>query len=219
MRKIDVVLMIVFIIVFTYSIVKSQMVLRKIKKMEFYRADNKINGETILGLVIFVYFLLACVRTKQSITKLYDLLKKDYLSSIYQLFDFSYLKYMAQYFIENEMYVHSVQTNLLRNEMIKNLSIIILFLPMSILYIYRGWNKNIVYEDGILYHDRLYKCAKIKGLKWSESYDKKYFCKGKYYNLMVSLPKLYDLDMQLKLRIKYDDKEKVDHILNKYYNL
>jgi hypothetical protein len=82
-----------------------------------------------------------------------------------------------------------------------------------------GKIKSAFYEDGVFVKDKFYKKDDFLGYEWGGAYENTVFFKGVYCNLVLKLPKFFDIDRELALRINYSDKDKIDDILKYKYNL
>jgi len=89
---------------------------------------------------------------------------------------------------------------------------------ISILFFYNAHQKTVIYETGILVNAEIINWNKIIDYKWSKVYKSKIVDKGEYYNLILTLPKIYDLNYEIKLRVNYNYRDMVDDILKRYTN-
>ncbi|MBP1925101.1 hypothetical protein J2Z76_000958 [Sedimentibacter acidaminivorans] len=199
----------------------------QIFKIEFNKR-NRINEEIIYlnkNLYNFIFGLANFICAIASITcfiyeaqDIYRLLKIDYISNVFQLLNFEFMEELREYFFQNTMIT---QLNHIVNFLNNAPNLIFWFnfnLWISILFFYEGFQKNLIYKKGILVNSAIIDWNKIIDYKWSNVYKRRIFDKGEYYNLVLTLPKFYDLNHEVKLRVNYNDRDKVDDILKKYTN-
>lgn len=150
--------------------------------------------------------------------EVYHLLNEDYISSGFQLLNVKYLESLRNYFYDNSMVTHLATTVYYQNNLLNIMTWIIGSLCISILYLYIGWQKNVIYKNGMLINGRILNWNRVIDFKWSDTYGKRLFEKCEYYNLILTLPKLklLKLDNEIKIRVNYDDREVVNNILKEY---
>ena len=134
-----------------------------------------------------------------------------YIEDFFQIFDEDYINSLRKYFVDNAMVAHLLVTVQYFIKIPRFVFLTVLMLSYSIYYCYIGFKPNIIYEDGILINNTLYKWDNIKGFEWGELRERE---NKAYYDLTVNLPKLYDLNADKKLRINADDRDKISQILN-----
>ncbi|TGE37751.1 hypothetical protein E4K67_13640 [Desulfosporosinus fructosivorans] len=87
---------------------------------------------------------------------------------------------------------------------------------------YRGWQQNVIYENGILYNDYLFNWDKVISYRWRSYNKNEFFRKGEYCILEITLQqkridKFFKLDNpKIKLKVNCGDREIINGILEKY---
>ncbi len=208
------------IVLFTViSIYKDQSNRRRRKNTQIIVLNRNINY-LLQGLASIVFFIIFSSLFISKIHWTYSIVNENYIDSVFQLLDFKHIASLRQYFYDNSMLREFHAIACYQADLLPILTWIIGCFCFSILYFYKGRQRNIIYEEGILEEGYLIKWDRILAYKWSNVYQKRYFMKGEYSDLILSLPKtkLFNLDNQVKLRVKSSDKEVVNRILEKKLN-
>lgn len=214
--KLYIILIIITILFTHYQFYKNKFDRRKRKNVEIIILNkNYLNFNLIAGLAYFIFFIIFTVLFTYEIHRMYY---KDYINSIFQLFSYEYLENLRIVFYENNMVSQLCNIVVYQKAFLNYMFWINFSLCFFILNFYIGWQKNIIYEMGILVNGSVIKWDEVIDYNWSNSYERKKFDKGEYYDLILTLPKFYDLDHEVKLRVNYDDKELVNDIFKKYTN-
>lgn len=194
------------------DIIVSRVRMRKRKDSEIIALNRKLSimGLIYLGLFIFWIFLAT-----KNFLEVYRLLKKDYLGSVFQMFDLQYMESISEGFLSHKEYVKHIQTSYYLSSMTRKLYWLVFTLSMCVTYFYRGAVGNIIYKEGITVNDIFYKWEKFKGYYWCGPY-KRTLKEGNYYKLLFKLPKFYDMENELVLNIDCKDKEAVDKAIAVY---
>ncbi len=199
----------------------------QICKIKFNKR-NRINEEIIylnknlynfiFGLANFICAIASIICFIYEAQDIYKLLKVDYISNVFQLLNFEFMEELREYFFENTMIIQLYHIVKFLNNAPNLIFWFNFNLWISILFFYKGFQKNIIYETGILFNSAIIDWNKIIDYKWSNVHKKRILDKGEYYNLVLILPKFYDLNHEVKLRVNYNDRDNVDDILKKYTN-
>ena len=99
-----------------------------------------------------------------------------------------------------------------------NLFMTIFSFCYSIYYFYLWLQNDMIYETGVFANGSIIHWHEVIDYKWSNVYEKKLFHKGKYFDLILTLPNIFALEREYKLIVNYDDRELVDDIFKKYAN-
>ncbi|NYB72983.1 hypothetical protein HZF24_02375 [Sedimentibacter hydroxybenzoicus DSM 7310] len=203
------VIVIVFVFYLIYSIRLKE---KRRKDKELIRLNFKVNinmnilfaaSFLILGILV-VYLLYG------AISKSYIPFKGKYIDSFFQIFDDAYIDSLREYFLNNNMVGQLLVTVQYLMDIPQHVFLAVFMISFSIYYFYVGFKQNIIYEDGIFVNSTLYKWDGILGFDWGELHEKE---NKAYYDLTVNLPKLYDLNVDKKLRVNAEDRDKIDEIL------
>ncbi|MHB8074880.1 hypothetical protein [Desulfosporosinus fructosivorans] len=149
-------------------------------------------------------------------------MNKGYINSIFQLLDVEYLEYLRKHFVENNMLNELITIIHYKNNLVNMLLGIFGSLACSILYLYRGRQQNVIYENGIFYNDHLLNWDKVISYRWRSDNKNEFFRKGKYCILEITLQqkridKFFKLDNpKIKLKVNCGDREIINGILEKY---
>ena len=158
----------------------------QIIKIKFNKR-NRINEEIIylntnlynfiFGFLYLISLIIWLILLKIEIQEVDYLLKQDYVSNVFQLLNFEYLENLRKYFYDNSM----IMKNYYIVYFLKQLPYMLFWtnfsLWMSILFFYKGYQKNIIYETGILVNSAIIDWNKIIDYKWSNIYKKGYLIK------------------------------------------
>ncbi len=218
------IMLIICIILFTLiAIIKGQWDKKqiKIKEQELLVINKNLSLSNLnISLIWFLLFIVWSILFITSFKETYDLLNKDYLNSIFQLFNFQYLEELRRYFFDNNLIRELSTTVYYLYKVLNMLTWTIGTLCISIFHFYTRSQNNVIYEKGILNNGKMLSWDKIIHYSWSDYYQRKVFQKGRYYDLILTLPKvkLIEFDNEIKIRIDYDLKERVNEILEKYTN-
>lgn len=199
----------VFVFYLIYSIRLKE---KRRKDIELIRLNFKVNiNMNILFAVSFLILgILVIYLLYGSISKSYIPFKGKYIDSFFQIFDDAYINSLREYFLNNNMVVQLLVTVQYLMDIPQHVFLAVFMISFSIFYFYVGFKQNIIYEDGIFINSTLYKWDGILGFDWGELREKE---NKAYYDLTVNLPKLYDLNVDKKLRINAEDRDKIDEIL------
>ncbi|WZL71972.1 hypothetical protein QBE52_12765 [Clostridiaceae bacterium 35-E11] len=174
-----------------------------------------------LGLIWFIFFIIWSAIFINKVRDAYHLLHNDYINSVLQLINIEYLESLRNYFYKKSMLMELMTIVQYKKNLLNMLTWIVGSLCMAIFYLYIGWQENVIYDNGILIHNKVLNWREIIDYEWSNAYEKKLFQKGRYYDLILTLPrwKFFKLlDSEVKLRINHDNRERINNILNKYTN-
>jgi hypothetical protein len=203
------------IIYTTYSIKK---IISQRKKREYFlfmQLNNKFNFAWIY--LIFVIIWIG-ILTKD-ISSMHRILKGEYLSSIFQLFNPKFVESLSIYFYENDKTIEYYETLRYPNDFMNSLYMIITSICLLILDVYREKVKIALFQDGVLVKDKFYKKDKLLQYEWGGAYENTMFFKGIYCNLVFKMDSIFQSNRELAVRVNYSDKDKIDNILKYTYNL
>lgn len=207
------VLMIAFVLLIAVTdITVSRIRIRKRKDSEIIVLNKKLSimGLIYLGLLILWIFLAA-----KNFLEVYRILKKDYIDSVFQMFDLQYMESISEGFLNNKEYYMHLETSYYLSSMTKRLYWMALTLSMCVTCFYRGVLGTIIYEEGISVSDVFHKWEKFEGYYSCGPY-KKSFNEETYYKFIFKLPKFYDLDKTLVLNVDSEDKDAVEKAVSLY---
>jgi len=211
----------VLIVLFTVSsIIKDKKDRDKRKSKEIVQL-NKIIHDFILTLLWFIIFIIWLYLLISKSIKVYQLLGKEYINSLFQLFDTRYLQSLVGHFSEKLMLVELSTVAFYEGSLLNMIFWIILAFCNTASHFYRALNQNIFYTDGIFKSGRLIKWDKVVEYKWSKAYENKLFNKGKYYTLLINLGKSKFLDIHdnIEIRVPHNQKDLVNNILKEYITI
>lgn len=210
----------------TFSIFIIGFIAINIFKVEFDRKQRR-NKEILslnrnvtyltYGFIWAILFIIWSTLFINNTQKLYQLLNEEHLDSIFQLFNIEYLRDLRAYFLKNSMLSQLIAIAHYESNFFRMLIWIIGTLCLAISHLHRGWQKNVIYEYGVLVNGKIIKWEEVISYKWVNDYKKRLFRNMKYYELTITLPKLkfFDLDNKVKIQVSYDDQGLVDGILKK----
>ncbi len=186
---------------------------RQKRNSELIRLNSKfsININILFSWIFLTLGILIIYFLYDAVSKSNVLFRDKYIEDFFQIFDEDYINSLRKYFVDNAMVAHLLVTVQYFIKIPRFVFLTVLMLSYSIYYCYIGFKPNIIYEDGILINNTLYKWDNIKGFEWGELRERE---NKAYYDLTVNLPKLYDLNADKKLRINADDRDKISQILN-----
>ena len=185
---------------------------RQKRDSELIRLNSKfsININILLAGIFLTLGVLMIYLLYDAVSKSHVLFSDKYIEDFFQIFDDAYINSLREYFVNNVMVAHLLVTVQYLINIPRFVFLTVLMLSYSIYYCYIGFKPNIIYEDGIFINNTLYKWDDIRGFEWGELREGE---NKAYYDLIVNLPKLYDLNVDKKLRINADDRDKTDEIL------
>jgi len=205
------------IIVTVITIFKAEFDRKQRKNKEIIRLNWSLINLTyaFIWTALFITWLIIFIN---SVQKVYRLLNKEYIDSVFQLVNIKYLRSLRGYFFENYMLIHLNAIAHYESNFLLMLGWTIGSFCLSISHLHRGWQKNAIYENGILVNDKIINWHDIVSYGWSRSYKEGLFKNEKYYELVITLhkSKLCNLDNKVELQVNYHDKELVDHILKNF---
>lgn len=201
------------------NVFKDQFNRRQRKYKEIIILDRSIDSlfHGLPSLAIFFIFLtFFIIRTRET----YYILKEGYIDNIFQLLNVDYLDYLRRYFSDKAMLWQLYTIVRYKKDLITLITGGSCSFSDSLSHLYKGFQQNIIYESGILYNGLFIYWDQIVDYKWSNIYEKKYFIKGKYTDLILSLPKtiIFNLDKKVEIRVNYSDKELVNRVLEEKIN-
>jgi len=188
----------------------------KHERNEKTRRDKKIlsigknRTISVIGIIFiaFILFYLAVIAFKaRGIYRSFN----SYFTSIFQLLNIKYIEMLMDYFTDEVMVVHLFEMSSYRNLLFKGYMhipmLLIIFAQMN----YRESRENIIYEDGMMLEGRLWGWQELAGFKWSEKDN----CKLIFsYESKLLLTKLH-----IKVKVKQEDREKINEILSQYLTI
>ncbi|WMJ76419.1 MULTISPECIES: hypothetical protein [unclassified Sedimentibacter] len=200
---------------------------------EIFNISSRIKKRLIEEIIIlnynisnfiyaFIYIIILIswlVLLNNKIRNVNFLIAGNYIRNIFQLLDFEALRSAKEYFYENNMVAHFYQTVIFIKDFPNYLFWSSFSLCMSILFLYKGFQKNRIYESGIMHNCKIIKWPGIKNYIWSDPYKSKVLDKNEYCKLIIDLPTFFNLNTKVKLKIKCETKDAVDNILNIHTNI
>ncbi|SMB86100.1 hypothetical protein SAMN00017405_1116 [Desulfonispora thiosulfatigenes DSM 11270] len=176
---------------------------------------NKNLNSMIASLIWFVTFIILLRIFIIKTNEVYHLLHQDYINSIFQLFNLEYLEHLRKYFLDNNMTRELVTIVSYKSNILSTLTLIIVSFCSLILESYLGWQRNIVYEHGILFKSETISWNDIVDYQWSKVYKNNLLKKGVQYDLNISLQKVrfFYFNNEVKFIVNYEDKELVNRVL------
>ncbi|MCC5910918.1 MAG: hypothetical protein JJT76_10830 [Clostridiaceae bacterium] len=213
-------MLITCIIIFTViNIFKYEFDRKRRKNKEIIRLNRSLTNLTV-GFIWSVLFIIWSTIFINNAQKLYQLLNEEYIDSVFELLNVEYLRSLRRYFYENLMLTELNTIAYYESNFFGIVTWIIASFSLSVLYLQRGWHKNIIYENGVLINGKIIDWNEIINYEWGNGYKERLFKDERYYELKVTLPKskLWDLDNKVKLKVNYDDKGLVDDIFKKLTN-
>jgi len=205
------------IIVFTaINIFKDEFDRKRRKNKQILRLNRSLTKLTY-GFIWAVLFIIWSTLFINNAQKLYQLLNEEYLDSIFQLLNVEYLRNLRAYFYKNSMLIQLSVIAHYESNFFRMLIWIIGTFCLTISHFQRGWQKNVIYEDGVLVSGKIIKWDEVINYKWANDYKKSLFKDVKYYELTITLPKLklFDLDNKVNIQVNCDDQGLVDGIFKK----
>lgn len=205
-------LSVIVIVWSSFLVYRTRVKERQKRDSELIRLNSKIgiNINILLAGIFLTLGVLMIYLLYDAVSKSHVLFSDKYIEDFFQIFDDAYINSLREYFVNNVMVAHLLVTVQYLINIPRFVFLTVLMLSYSIYYCYIGFKPNIIYEDGIFINSTLYKWEDIKGFEWEGLYEKE---NKAYYDLTVNLPKLYDLNVDKKLRINADDRDKTDGIL------
>lgn len=188
------------------EIVSTQIGRIKRKDSEIIALNKKLS---IVGLAYFVLLIVWIVLTIKSVLEVYNLLKYDYVDSIFQMFDLQYMENLIQGFFKNNNHVLYFRTYDYTSNFTRGLYWMALSLSMSMTYLYRGAVGTIIYEEGITDSGNFFKWEKFQGYYCCGPY-KKTYREGTYYKFIFNRPTFFSKDNTLVLNVDSEYKEAVE---------
>lgn len=184
----------------------------KRKDSEIISLNKKFS---IVGLMYLVFLVFWIVLTAKNVLKVYHLLKYDYVDSIFQMFNLSYMDNLIEGFFNDNDHVWYFRTYDYMFNLTNGLYWMFFSLNMLIMYFYRGAIGTIIYEEGITDSGNFFKWEKFKEYYCCGPY-KKTFKEGTYYKFIFSRPTLFFKDNTLVLNVDSEYKEAVDKAVSVY---
>ncbi|GEM_PF-1199586 len=180
---------------------------RKDKEILSIGKNRTISVMGIICIALILFYLALIAFKARGILRSFNI----YFADIFKLFDIKYIESLMDYFTDDVMVVHLFEISSYRNLLFKGYMqipmLLIIFAQMS----YRESRENIIYEDGIMLEGRLWKWQELAGFKWSEKDN----CKVIFsYESKLLLTKLH-----IKVKVKQEDREKINEILSKYLTI
>jgi len=205
-----------FSIIYTaYSINKNISLRRKKEDYLIVQLNNKYNFAWFYLILVIIWITMF---TKE-ISSMYNMLKREYLNSIFQLFNPKYIESLSNYFYENDKMIEYYETLHYPNDFMNSLYMIIASVCILILDINKEKVKIALFQDGVLVRDKFYNKDKLLQYEWGGAYENKMFFKGIYCNLVLYMDSIFQSNRELAVRVNYSDKDKIDNILKYTYNL
>lgn len=214
MNIIILVFIIVEIIIITFEIWKT----RKACKATIAKAYWRMNLNVSIGIVwallfsVFAYFFLVSLR---DVLYLYD---GEYIKNIFQLFDYSYLKDLENYFTEKQMFSRAIDIIFYRSTSFRSVTWLTISSTNSFVFLFRGFQRQRICGDLLMTPKGNYKWDNVLEYSWSEEINTR---KLDYYSLYIKLrrskheAKILNNDIQeVELRFNIDNKEKVEKFLS-----
>ncbi len=199
---------IIGIILITFEVLSS----RKKSKAAIAKAHRTMNFSLGLGgfwLVFCLVYLWFFIDALSGILYLFD---GEHIKNAFQLFDLDYLKDLENYFIEKQMISKAIDIIFYRNSFFRLVTWIIISSINSFMYLYRGFQRQRVFNDKIMTYKGNYKWENILEYKWSEEMN--------YYSLNIKAARsqveaklLNDDISKIKLRFSSEQRKKVDKLL------
>jgi hypothetical protein len=206
-----------FIIVLLLLIGVKEIVWTQIGRIK--RKDSEIivlnKKLSMLGLIYLVLLIVWIVLATKNVLKAYNLLKYDYVDSIFQMFNMQYMENLIEGFFKNNDYVWYFQTYNYTSNFSRGLYWMAFSLSMSMTFLYRGAVGTIIYEDGITDSGNFYKWEKFKGYYCCGPY-KKTVREGTYYKFIFNRPTFFSKDNTLVLNVSSEYKEAVEKTVSIY---
>ncbi|MFZ7103278.1 MAG: hypothetical protein ACOWWO_11580 [Peptococcaceae bacterium] len=198
--------------------------LRRAKKRRgkvIVRSIRTVNSNLVSGFFWLVSLLIWVILLSQETLKLYDLFNKEYITGVYQLFDFGKLKSLQQYFFEQQMIRELSEIAFYRSALFQMLIGIMMSCCLTVLNFYRGWRRNEISDGGIVVSGNNISWEKITGFSWGKYQEGSRLNKDtKYYDLSLRVKhgkvakKIFREDTyEVKLRIAAEEYEAIDKYL------
>lgn len=218
MGRFDLVLLLIPIIIFStyYRIHKySKIEKNKIDKELFIIEKN--NTKILSGFICFfvaILWLAAFI-----IVLIYTYHKFNYLghiNNIFQLLNIRYMNALIDHFANEGLSVELLEILQYVEIFVTNVFWIILLFSKAGLDFYLSRKYTTIYRDGILIKENFWDWKEFIGFRWSEPLEYKFFKKGKYYKLTLTAKSNHDINSEVKIKVKCEDKADVDNIIALY---
>lgn len=141
-------------------ILKSQIYRRRRKGEEIIRL-NRSSRFLVYGSVEFLLFLILLILFINNAYDVYQKLNGVYISSVFQLLNIQYLESLRKYFFENSMLIELTTIVFYQKSLINTLFAIFGVFTISMFDFYIGWQRNIIYDNGILLNDKIVDWHKV----------------------------------------------------------
>ncbi|MEL7648700.1 MAG: hypothetical protein AAGU76_11440 [Sedimentibacter sp.] len=205
-------LMFAFLLLTVREVAVIQFGRMKRKDSEIISLNKKFS---IVGFMYLVFLVFWIVLTAINVLKVYHLLKYDYVDSIFQMFNLSYMDNLIEGFFNNNDHVWYLRTYDYMSNLTNGLYWMFFSLNMSLMYCYRGSVGTIIYEEGITDSGNFFKWEKFKGYYSCGPY-KKSFNEETYYKFIFNRPTFFSKDNTLVLNVHSEYKEAVEKAVSVY---
>lgn len=203
-------------IIFTaYSVNKS---ISQRKKREDYlimQLDNKSNFAWFYLVLVIIWI---GILTKD-VSRMHNMLKRENLNIIFQLFNLKYIESLSNYFYDNNMKIEYYEVLRYPNDFMNSVYMIITSICLIILDTSREKVKIALFQDGVLIKDKFYNKDKFIRYEWGGAYENTRFFKGVYCNLVFTMDSIFQSNRELSVRVNHSEKERIDDILKYTYRL
>jgi ribosomal-protein-alanine N-acetyltransferase len=165
-----------------------------------------------LFLLLLVFLLVTLIPTYNK----FNYLDEGYFSNVLQMFDLAHIDYLMDYFAKNAMALELLELNKYLRVLFGTSFMIIYSLCNAFISFYVGTKYITIFKEGILLSENLIEWKEFIDYKWSEPLEYRLFHKGEFYNLTLKAKSNCDIENNIKLKVKYEDKHYVQDILSNY---
>jgi hypothetical protein len=205
-----------FTIIYTaYSVNKNISQRKKREDFLIMQLDNKSNFAWFYLVLVIIWIGMFT----KDVSSMYNMLKRENLNGIFQLFNLKYIESLSNYFYENDKIIEYYETLHYPNDFMNSLYMIITSICLIILDTNRDKVKIALFQDGVIVKDKFYNKDKLLQYEWGGAYENKRFFKGVYCNLVFTMDSIFQSNRELAVTVNYSDKERIDKILKYTYNL
>jgi hypothetical protein len=205
-----------FTIIYTaYSINKNISQRKKREDFLIMQLDNKSNFAWFYLVLVIIWIGMFT----KDVSSMYNMLKRENLNGIFQLFNLKYIESLSNYFYENDKMIEYYETLRYPNDFMNSLYMIITSICLLILDVYREKVKIALFQDGVFVKDKFYNKDKFLQYEWGGAYENTMFFKGVYCNLVFTMDSIFQSNRELAVTVNYSDKERIDKILKYTYRL
>ncbi len=203
---------------------------RSKKKKRKHKVLSKLNRGTYnphlaFTIIWFAIFFMSAFSLVNEVKELYQLLGKEYISSVGQSLSVHYLENLREYFYENSMLIKFHEVTHYQRQLPSMLTWAIGSFCVSVWNLYQLWQDSEILEDGLFFSGQHIGWDEIIKYKWNKK--KRPMSKeSKYYSLLIEYKKskagrianLFrsNVNNEVTFKVECLAKDYVDSLLEKY---